>query len=746
MSSHISGSNHHQQQRNSAYALLAEPVRRWVWEQGWTKLRDIQQQAIQPILDGNTDILISASTASGKTEAAFLPICSTLHDKQRSGVGALYVSPLKALINDQYERLLALCKHLRLSVFKWHGDVSSSAKRRFLHDPTGILLITPESLEALFVLHGSAIRPLFCHVYHIVIDEMHSFIGTERGRQLQTLLHRIETVINRHIPRIGLSATLGDMTLAEEFMRPNTAFPCKHIVETSAGQELLLQVRGYRSPAIASPIQPETISSEVRQEGRIGHAITHHLFSNLRGSSNLVFANSRSLTEVYCATLREMCEEQLVPVEFWPHHGNLSKALREDTENALKDHSTPATAICTTTLEMGIDIGSVKSIAQIGAPPSVASLRQRLGRSGRRGEPAILRVYIQEDDITSASSPQDMIRNELFQTIATINLLLTGWCEPPLAGTYHFSTFIQQILSMVCQYSAIDALRTWRVLCETGPFSNISSSVFARLLRVMGKQQLLTQTTDGALVLGWKGEKLVNNYEFYSAFTTPKEYTLFAEGKSLGTMPVVFPPMPEMYLTFGGRHWQITDINTDRKIMTLIPAKSGKPPKFISAGAIVFDRIRQEMFHVYTQQHIPQYLDSTARDLFVQGIEAFNQLGLHNRRILRWGADILLFPWRGDRIIYTLYLLLLHRKLRVENKGLSLAIMDSTENAVRDELKAIANMAMEPISLVEGISDKQAEKHDWYLDTELLNQEFAAKNLDLPGAYKTIDELVNECK
>lgn len=259
----------------------------------------------------------------------------------------------------------------------------------------------------------------------------------------------------------------------------------------------------------------------------------------------------------------------------------------------------------------------------------------------------------------------------------------------------------------------------------------------------MGKHQLLTQTTDGALVLDENGEKLVTQYEFYSAFTTPNEYTLFAEGKPIGTMPVVFPPLPDTYLIFASRYWQITDINSDRKSIMLVPAKSGKPPNFGGAGAIVFDRIREEMFRIYTQRNIPRYLNPIAKDLFAEGRKAFTQLGLHDRRILSWGADVLLFPWKGDRIVYTLYLLLLHQKMRVVNKGLSLAVMDSTENVVREELKAVANMTIDPISLVLDISDKHAEKHDCFLDEELLNQEFAAKNLDLPGAYKTIDELIS---
>ena len=720
MSSHISNSNNFQDN----FSLLAEPVQRWIWEQGWTELRDIQKEAIQPILSGNTDLLISASTASGKTEAAFLPICSSLLGKQFPGVRALYVSPLKALINDQYERLCALCEHLHIPVFKWHGDVSSSAKRRFLQNAEGILLITPESLEALFVLHGPAISDLFSQLDYCVIDELHTFIGTERGRQLQTLLHRIETVEQRRIARIGLSATLGDMALAEEFLRSNSTFPCQYIKEKTGGQDISLQVRGHLS------------SAELNDE------IVKHLFSTLRGSSNLIFANRRSETELYCAALRSLCEEHLLPVEFWPHHGSLSKVLREETEHALKDRSTPTTAVCTTTLEMGIDVGSVKSIAQLGIPPSVASLKQRLGRSGRRGEPAILRVYIQEPELDAKSYPPTLLRSSLFQTVATINLLLKGWCEAPLAGTFHFSTLIQQILSMICQYGAIDALKTWRVLCERGPFSNVSSSLFATLLRAMGAHHLLTQTHDGTLVLDWRGEKLVNNYDFYSAFSSLKEYTLLAGGKPLGTMPVIFPPTVDMFMVFAGRYWQITDVDAERKIITLIPATSGKPYFSGGEGFLVSDRIREEMLRLYVEEDIPRYLNGSATNLFQEGLKYFKELRLFDRRMLPWGNELILFPWKGDRVVETLQLVLQHRNIHVQGGGFSLVCSKIQEEELKRELVEILNSAIDPITLLANISDKHAEKHDCFLNEELLNLEFAAKNIDLPGVYNLIQELV----
>jgi ATP-dependent Lhr-like helicase len=739
-------SNSEKQQQSSSFFLLSEKVQRWIWEQGWDELRDAQEMAINPILECNTDILISASTASGKTEAAFLPICSVLENNEFKSVSALYLSPLKALINDQYDRLTALGEQLNVTVFKWHGDVSSSSKSKFLKKPSGILLITPESLEALFVLHGTAIKSIFTDLKYLVIDELHSFIGSERGRQLQSLMHRIETVQNRRIPRIGLSATLGDMKLAETFLRPNSIYPCLQIISSSGGQELRMQIRGYISSAKSQPPVISTASQKAHtdyEENTAVNEISSHLFATLRGSTNLVFANSRALTEVYSSKLRTTCDSQNIPNEFWPHHGSLSKQLREETEALLKDKSKPATAICTATLEMGIDIGSVKSIAQIGCPPTVASMRQRLGRSGRRGETSIMRIYIQELEISADTPPQDLLRAELFQSIAIVNLLLKGWCEPPLIGNYHFSTLVQQILSFVCQYGAIDALRTWRVLCETGPFSNVSSALFISLLREMGKKNLITQSSDGTIVLGWNGEKIVNNYDFYSAFTSPEEYKLFADGMILGTMPLLFPPTEDMFLIFAGRLWQITDIDTDRMTLFLKPAKSGKPPKFFGTGALISDEIRQEMFYAYCDNKLPKYLDSIGIKLFTEGVSFFSEMNLKNRKMLNHGDNTIIFPWCGDRILFTIYLLLIKSGLKTEYDGLTLTALNIKEPDLRIILRSLVeNFPSDPLAIIDNIKENKSEKYDQYVCVDLLKMEFSAKNIDLSGAKKAIQKLI----
>jgi ATP-dependent helicase Lhr and Lhr-like helicase len=276
------------------------------------------------------------------------------------------------------------------------------------------------------------------------------------------LLRRLEYVIKRRVPRIALSATLGDMAIAADFLRSDARDKVHIVVSGATGQELKLLVRGYRIaiPADHGPehgVDAEADSNEEEENDGSIRAVAADLLKSLRGSKNLVFANSRSNVEKYADLLARMCEAERLPNEFWAHHGNLSKEIREDAEAVLKDRSRPATAVCTSTLELGIDVGSVKSIGQIGTPNSVASLRQRLGRSGRRGEPAVLRIYIRESEIGANSTIEDLLRVELVQTIAMVNLLLARWCEPSATGYLHLSTLIQQLLSLIAQFGGITA-------------------------------------------------------------------------------------------------------------------------------------------------------------------------------------------------------------------------------------------------------------------------------------------------
>ena len=443
MSSHLSGSR-----QSKGFDLLAEPIRRWIWDKNWRGLRDIQERAIPTLLNDDRDVIITAATAGGKTEAAFLPlISSVLEHPGEGGFDLVYVGPLRALINDQFERLEDLCARIELPVYPWHGDISQGMKTRARRNPSGVLLITPESIEALFVLRGTDIPTLFSSTRAIVIDELHALLDNERGVHLRSLLTRLELAVNRRVRRIGLSATLGEMTLAREYLRPEAPETVVLLESKSKSQELKVQIRGYLQRRY-----PSKSGKTGEDETAAKRVVVEHLFSRLRGSRNLIFAGSRENVEWYADALREMSEKARLPVEFFPHHASLSREHRIALEKRLKTH--PATtAVCTSTLELGIDIGNIACVAQIGTPFSVASLRQRLGRSGRRtGQPAVLRMYVIETEPSADSHPLDHLYLDLICSIAMVELLIEGWCEPPAPQALRLSTLTHQILSVITEH------------------------------------------------------------------------------------------------------------------------------------------------------------------------------------------------------------------------------------------------------------------------------------------------------
>ena len=172
---------------SQGFNRLHKGVQRWIWTQNWTSLRDIQEQAIESILNADCDHIISASTAAGKTEAAFLPACSRLADQNVKGFGILYLSPLKALINDQYRRLQSLCESINMPVTPWHGDVLQSVKDKQRRKPQGILLTTPESLESMLLNQASWSMKAFSLMQYLIVDEFHAFLGSERGANFSRL-------------------------------------------------------------------------------------------------------------------------------------------------------------------------------------------------------------------------------------------------------------------------------------------------------------------------------------------------------------------------------------------------------------------------------------------------------------------------------------------------------------------------------------------------------------------------------
>lgn len=740
-----------------AFEALHPAVQRWIWQQNWDDLRDIQARAIPILLSGEKDLILSAATAAGKTEAAFLPICSRIAGDAGGSVRALYVGPLKALINDQFERLEGLCADLEIPVFRWHGDVASSRKKALLKEPAGILLITPESLEALFVLQGPKLAFVFRYLQAIVIDELHAFFGSERGRQLQSLLHRLERVLGRRIARVGLSATLGDPSLAARFLRSDDAEAVVHLEDISDSRELRMQLRASVSPrAVVStqaarslPVKGEDDESDVNNEANEEEeapslddpawiAIADHLFKVLRGQNHLVFANSRNRVEWFADRLASMCVALKLPNEFLPHHGNLAKELREDAEMRVKAGALPTSIVCTSTLELGIDIGRVVSVVQIGAPPAVASLTQRLGRSGRRGDPAILRAFVAGRETDSRSSLQDRLFPELIQSIAMCNLLLAHWVEPPQVGALHLSTLVQQVLSMISQLGGTTAVELWNALCVTGPFHAVDQSMFMALLRELGRREVLTQSQSGLLLPGRIGERLLGHYDFYSAFHSPDEWRVVADGRQLGTLPLEEPVSERALIIFAGRRWRVIHVDIEQRVLTLQRAGGGRPPLFSGTPGLVHDRVREEMRRIYAGLDMPKYLDRNASQLLASARMAFAEACLGVHHVVLDARDSVLFCWMGDRVLDTMTVQLRAAGCDAERDGVAIRIARRTVEDILHVIQGFASAGLaDPLELAATVMNKVREKHDPLLSEALLTADYAAGRLDVAGAWRT---------
>ena len=713
-----------------AFDLLAPPVRRWIWDKGWAGMRDIQERSILAVLNTDKDLIISAPTAGGKTEAAFLPLISSiLMNPGDQGFEILYVAPLRALVNDQFDRLEDLGEQAELPVYPWHGDIAQGVKTRARRNPRGILLTTPESLEAMFVLRGLEIPTLFGSTRAVIIDELHSFLDNERGIHLRSLLSRLELAVGRRIRRLGLSATLSEMALVKEYLRPEAPESVDLLESTSEGMDLRLQLRGYISGA------------DDKEGTSANRAVANHLFDNLRGSTNLVFAGSRQNVEWYADTLRDISESAKVPLEFLPHHANLSREHRLDLEKRLK--TSPTTAICTSTLELGIDIGNIDCVAQIGAPFSVSSLRQRLGRSGRRpGQPAVLRMYSLEREATAESHPLDHLHLGLIRSTAMVELLIERWCEPPASQALHLSTLIHQVLSVIAEHGGVSAKQAYDTLCIHGPFRCVDPSLFSRVLRQIGSPdvQLIEQAPDGNLLLGTVGEKLVEHYSFYAVFQTPEEFRVVANGRLLGTLPVLNVVAPGMSIIFSGKRWRITEVDSEGKVIEVTEDRVGRTPAFGGGGGLIHDRITEKMREVLSAQYIPSYLDRTAVGLLEKARTEFKRLGLNRRTICVVGhRSCVLATWTGTVKTSTLAMYLRSKGFTVTTyDGLievtNLNELESLEKAL-EEAAEIEDV--QSTGFLEGLNTIMTEKYHAYLSPDLLFEEAIRCRVDL-SALKDI--------
>jgi len=725
----------------SAFQRLHPIIKEELYRMKWTDLRSIQVDAIHAILGSNKHLIISANTAGGKTEAAFLPILSDIVEDHVSSVRALYVGPLKALINDQFRRLEELCEHAEIPVHKWHGDVGKSKKHQVLKSPGGVLLITPESIESLFINYPDKLDSLFSQLTYIVIDELHAFLGTERGAQLRSLLARLTQRANHDVRIIGLSATLGDMASAKRWvdgLNPDSVA----LIASDENKTVRYLIKGYRRLKTGAE-RGEDVSDEMNAEFIAtpdDSRLANDLISTFAGKTALVFANNKQLLENYADLTRHLLSDSGQPNPFRIHHGSLSKAEREDTEEALRS-SRPTATFCSSTLELGIDVGNVSAVGQIGAPWSVSSLKQRLGRSGRReGEPSVLWLYLVEDAAAEQTRPIYRLYPQLLRAIAMTELMLEKWCEPPDIERWHLSTLVQQIMSVIAEAGGASALTLYERLIARGSFKNIDQQTFIRTIRSMGANDLVEQTPEGIIILGLKGERIVRSYEFYSAFATEKELRVLHHGHLIGTVLALPTTGADGFLILAGRRWKIIEINLDREEILVEPSLGGRLPSFSgSSGPDLHPRIHEKMREILLDTKVPIYLDQTAKEMLQEARTFARDADILHYPFFRNGNEIIWFTWCGTRANRTLLGLGLYKDLDVSDEGIALTFKNMTDIEIQECYSQFLLEQPDPVELAQCFPIKTVEKYDGYLADELLSEAFARNYLDLPGALRTIE-------
>ena len=755
------------------FASYAPFIQDFIYRNGWESLRSVQVAAADAIFNSEDNVLLAASTASGKTEAAFFPILSQLDENPSSSVGVLYIAPLKALINDQFGRLTELCEEAEIPVWRWHGDVAQSRKSKLLKHPSGILQITPESLEALLLHKHSHIPALFGDLRFIVIDEIHSLMRADRGGQCLCLIERLSRLASCNPRRIGLSATIGDLELAGRFLGSGSGrdtiipriedaqqrwrlsishfFVGEGAEEMAAGEdETVAQGRCLINPnetaslsncLIPPPPEPATDAAPAGADLGLGY-----IFEHTRGKKCLVFCNSREEAEGVTTTLRRYCEANNEPDRFLIHHGNLSSAVRESAEDVMRDEELDQTTVTTATLELGIDIGRLERAFQIDAPFTVSAFLQRMGRTGRRGSPPEMWFVMREDRAESRTTLGATIPWKLLQGIALVQLYLEDrWVEPPRLDRLPYSLLYHQTMATLASGGEMTPAELAARVLTLGYFHRVNSEDFRILLHHLIDIDHIQLTEEGGLIVGIAGERVINSYRFYGVFQENEEYTVRNESQELGT--IVLPPPVGEKLAIAGATWLVEEVDHKRHLVYATQVKGQVPAYFGDCPGDINTVVLERMLRVLMEDADYPYLMDNARGRLAQARSTARNAHLDHIPLVRLGGDTWgLFPWLGSYAF-----LALERFLKIkcadqlQLKGLDSSRpyfmefrMKGDEQLFYDVLAEQATTPFDPLDLVYPDEVPIWEKYDEYVPIELIRKGFAESVLDIDGMLKRV--------
>ncbi|NLO08406.1 MAG: DEAD/DEAH box helicase, partial [Clostridiales bacterium] len=503
------------------FSRLAPFIQDFIYQNKWVELRANQVAACEVIFDSDDNLLLSSGTASGKTEAAFLPVLTDLYNKPSRSIGVMYISPLKALINDQFKRLEQLLIDSHIPVTKWHGDASLTKKNKLMKDPSGIIQITPESLESLITNKRGACLDMFSDLRYVIIDEVHQFMRDARGIQLLCVLERLKKLTGVNPRRIGLSATLGHVSLAEDWLNTGTGRECTAPITDEGKKRIGLHIERFVNYADERDTE-NTGSGDntISTGGEIGDREHYeYLFKRTLDKKTIIFTNSREETEYVIANLKEIALKNKAPDVYRVHHGNVSALLRETTEDEMKSEDEKIVTGATVTLELGIDIGSLDQAVQIGTPYNVSSFAQRLGRCGRRGQiPQLLFTFVESIKINSEDT-LGPINWDFIRTIAIIELYIKeNWIEPIPPLNHAYNLLYHQTMSHLKSNGEMSPAALAQDILSLGCFMNIPQDDYKQLLSYLIHIEQLQRTEHGGLIIGREGEKIVNSHKFLTVF------------------------------------------------------------------------------------------------------------------------------------------------------------------------------------------------------------------------------------
>ncbi len=737
------------------FAKFPDFIREYIYSRSWESLREVQIEAAKTIFESDHDLLLTSSTASGKTEAVFFPILAELCRDMPKSVGVIYIAPLKSLINDQFLRIDDLLDETGIKVTHWHGDVAGSHKRKLLEDPRGILQITPESLESMLVNRSNDIVRLFCDLRFVIIDEIHTLTGSDRGNQIICQLARIDRLIGHSPRRIALSATVGDPQKAADWLSGGRAVTVDipKIPEPKLRWRLGLEHFYIQN---LNPVQADAEKVKFKLPKSPAAEIDagfEYMYDCVIDKKSLVFSNSREETEYLTATLRQIAKNRGDQDIFLIHHGNLSASLREEAEAKMKDEDIRAVTCATVTMELGIDIGRLERIGHMGAPCSVTSFLQRLGRSGRRGDPPeMMMVFREEEPLPNAPLPQ-LIPWELLRAIAIIQLYIEErFIEPPARKKLPFSLLFHQTLSTLASSGELTPKRLADRILAMPPFFEVSREDYRTLIISMLENEFLEMTEEKGLIVGLAGERLLATFKFYAVFKDTEDFTVRCGSDEIGTITTP-PPVGDRF-ALAGRVWEVEELDVKRRLI-YVKAVEGKmevswPGDYGEINTRVLERMKQ----VLTEDTVYPYLKPNAQArLEAARMAARNSGMLDHSLICLGGYTWCLFPWLGTRSFRTMRKFITHNAGRFRISGLefdgccymTFKMEGTNDYELISELSKLAER--DGINTEELVAKGEVplfEKYDTFIPDSLLRRQYAADRLRTDEVELRLKQILSE--